>query len=638
MIATTREAVADISDASIIALDRLTYDEALVLAHNIHEPPLSPDQLDNAITLSDGIPLFLEELIHALADPERSTRAHPVIPASLQETLAARIDRMGSEKEILHIASVIGREFSLPLLRAVAPYDADHIDSYLVQLQRQDLVYRIGPPTQARFEFKHALVQDLTYRMLLREDRLRYHRQIAQTLHQESASHTSPEVIARHLEMAGLSHEAVSYFEQAGRQAVAVSAHREAAQHFRSALDLARNAPAEDQDNALVRKLLLLLGPQLLAQSGFASEEVREVYNQAQRLSLDAADRQQLNRVFWGLWSSEIVRAELKTARHISKQFLINAISTDDLADTVAGHYMTGVSQFYSGQLHKAEIAFDRANAAYQPRLSEEMTLRFGLNISVASSSYLLWIYALTGRFHSALAGAASLLEETGTINHSVSTGFAHNFISGMYNFASTPEEAAHHARAAIALSDGQQFAQFRAQADINLGRALDMLGEADGIATLQRGLTAYLKTEAALARPYAHGWLAEAHMRRGHFKEAKENLEAALAFSEKTGERYFDAELLRLQAEMVDQFSFGKDEMIAGFFERAMEAASQSRADALMIIVAASYARFLADRKRTDEAALVATNALAEREQVAGAPLFDRACDLLESLQAKPD
>jgi predicted ATPase/DNA-binding SARP family transcriptional activator len=627
----------DIPLSHQIQLNPLSKAQAHELALQICPPHTKDSQIDEIIELSDGIPLFLEELINSISDQEDTPRTYKkrgLIPASLQETLMARIDKIGSEKEILHIASVIGREFSQELLQSVARYDTDHIESYLEKLQNQDLVYRIGVSPYARYEFKHALVQDLTYKSILRQDRKTYHQKVAQALKAGVACLTpaEPEVIAWHFENSGELDEALDYLEIAGRQAVNLSAHYEATQHFRHALNLAHSDNRSGELEGRIRKILLLLGPQLLAEHGFASEEVRDVYAQAESLSVGEHGKIQFSRVLWGLWSNYIVRAELKTAHDLSDEFLKIAISTHETLDIVAGHYMTGVSQFYTGNLKSAELAFKRVHVEYETSLHDEMIHRFGINLNVASSSYLLWVYALSGRFDKAHSCSRQLIGETELINHSVSTGFAHNFISGMHNFMGDAKQAERHARVAAALSDGQRFAQFRAQADINLGRALDRLGHPQGLTLLQQGLEGYLETGAKLAQPYALAWLAEAYMDRGLANQAKMSISKGLIFSASTGETYFDAELLRLQAEVSGRFSLETEEGIIRLFERSLQSTDLTGAKAIRLATSASFAHFLKGCERYEAAHRIASKELEKKGVDENVPLFETARALLLS------
>ena len=620
-----------------IELGRLNEAHTKELASQICPARFDKARVDQIIQLSDGIPLFLEELVRSvseMASQSQGNGRNASIPASLQETLMARIDRMGREKEILHIAAVIGREFSQSLLKTVTGHDDQHIAQYLERLQQQDIVFRIGPLPYARYEFKHALVQELAYASILKNDRAAYHDRVANALTTNGTDldTTEPEVIARHFERCGKLDRAVDYLEAAGRQAVSVSAHCEATRHFRRALDLAHGSSSSGSNHDRIKSLLLLLGPQLLAEHGFASNEVNEVYGRAKLLSSSSDEKRQFSRVLWGLWSYYIVRADLNTAHELSNEYLRLALGSNQVLDTIAAHYMTGVWQFYSGNLKNAEIAFNCAKKEYRCSFHDEMILRFGFNLDVTSSSYLLWIYALSGRFNAAHDLKKCLVKDTERINHSVSNGFAHNFISGMYNFLGNAKEAEHHARVAATLSAGQGFAQFRAHADINLGRALNRQGKSQGITLLKNGLTAYHATGAELACPYANAWLAEIYIAQGRVKQAETALEHALEFSSRTGESYFDAELLRLKAILRSQFATAPDSSIANTYQSAIRTADRNGTLAIRLVASSNFATHLRQHGMFDRARSVARNELCQKTMDGGEPPFDIA---RKSLQA---
>jgi len=159
----------------------------------------------------------------------------------LQDSLAARLDRLAPVKEIAQIGAAIGREFSYPLLRAVAGRDEPALRVALAQLEGAELLFRSGIPPDARYTFKHALVQDTAYETLLRSRRQILHRQIADALRGEFVvvAAAEPELVAHHLTQAGLDEPAIEWWGKAGDQALRRSAFKEAAAHLGKAVELA---------------------------------------------------------------------------------------------------------------------------------------------------------------------------------------------------------------------------------------------------------------------------------------------------------------------------------------------------------------------------------------------------------------
>jgi predicted ATPase len=185
---------------------------------------LSEEIVQQLITRTDGVPLFVEELtknvIESVGSPHRVPR-QLAVPATLQDSLMARLDRMSTAKEVAQLGATIGREFSYDLLHAVSPLDEVNLQQALAKLVEAELLYQRGTVPQARYLFKHALIQDVAYQSLLKSTRQQYHRQIAQALGDRfpEIKDTQPELLAQHYTEAGLLEQALPYWQQAGERA-----------------------------------------------------------------------------------------------------------------------------------------------------------------------------------------------------------------------------------------------------------------------------------------------------------------------------------------------------------------------------------------------------------------------------------
>ena len=223
---------------------------------------LPAEVLQQITTKTDGVPLFVEELtkmvlesdlVRAVNGHYEVTRPLPplAIPSTLQDSLMARLDRLAAVKEVAQLGATLGREFSYALLAAVSPLDDAGLQRGLQQLVTAELIYQRGLPPQARYVFKHALIQDTAYQSLLKSSRQQYHRQIAHVLEARfpETVETQPELLAHHYTQASLAEQAISYWQQAGENALRRSAHREAIGHFRTALDVLRTLPESPERN-----------------------------------------------------------------------------------------------------------------------------------------------------------------------------------------------------------------------------------------------------------------------------------------------------------------------------------------------------------------------------------------------------
>src|SRR5262252_9504249 len=241
-----------LSHVTSITLDRMAPAEVETLAEHVAGRPLPPEVTAQIVAKTDGVPLFVEELTKAVleggllvAGPQGWRLEGPLppfaIPATLQDSLAARLDRLAPVKEVAQIGAAIGREFSYPLLRAVAGRDEAALGAALAQLEEAELLFRSGAPPGARYTFKHALVQDTAYQTLLKSRRQILHRRIADSLCGEfgAVAVAEPELVAHHLTQAGLDEPAIEWWGKAGDQALRRSAFEEAAAHLGKAIVLA---------------------------------------------------------------------------------------------------------------------------------------------------------------------------------------------------------------------------------------------------------------------------------------------------------------------------------------------------------------------------------------------------------------
>lgn len=527
------------------------------LASLLRPATMTDAHFEQIVQRSDGIPLFLEELMNNAADSGGADAADDPtarVPASLRETLAARLSHLGGARELLLQAAVIGREFSAPLLQDITGQPADQLKTHLQVLQRANLVYRKGPFEDNLFEFKHSLVQELAYQAFAPHRRRRCHKAIALALRDTPDRYppVTAEVIARHFERGGDVFTALDYLELAGMNAVRVAAHRDAGRYFGKALELAQEIDDTGERERTVSRFLLLLGPQLIAKHGFASAEVHDVYRKARSLTSVDTGSAEVLQMLWGLWGAHMVKAEIGLAKQLSDDFLHHAMVRQDPIEITAGHYMSGVGAFYVGALDMAEQSMLAAVAASAQADFDEMVTRYSLDLGILARSYLSWCYALMNRPDKLHDNCLSLDTAALLSDHAFCRAFASCFMATAYNFIDDHKEAERHALTAMDLSHREGFAQQKAQAEINLGRLRAANGDAGGLKLMETGFNAYLSTGAVLASPYAEAWIAETRLAQQRPAEAFRQLVAARRFTRRSGERYFDAELLRLTAEAI--------------------------------------------------------------------------------------
>src|SRR5262249_28716217 len=316
---------------------------------------LPKEVLAQVVEKTDGVPLFAEELTKAILESGQlkardgyyeligsfSTFA---IPATLQDSLMARLDRLMTGKVIAQLGATIGRQFSYALLQAVAQLNDRTLHEELHRLVEAELLYQRAVPPQATYVFKHALIQDAAYESLLKSTRQNYHQRIAHVLEEQfpETTQAQPEFLAHHYTEAGLTGQAVAYWYKAGQKASERSAHVEAIAHLRQGLALLQTLPETPERTRREVDMYIALGASLLAVKGFAAPEVGETYTYARQLCQHLEDPQRLFPVLRGLWSYYLVRAEYQTAHALGEQLLTLAQQAQDSTMLLVAHAVLG--------------------------------------------------------------------------------------------------------------------------------------------------------------------------------------------------------------------------------------------------------------------------------------------------------
>jgi class 3 adenylate cyclase/tetratricopeptide (TPR) repeat protein len=288
--------------------------------------------LEQILVKTDGVPLFVEEITKAILESGYLTDVDGhyelgesfrtlTIPATLHDSLMARLDHLVTAKALAQYAAVIGRQFSYGVLQAVSQFDEAMLQQELRRLVEAELLYQRGLPPHATYTFKHALVQDAAYQSLLRSTRQQYHQRIAQVLETVPAFvETQPELVAQHYTAAGCTEQAVVYWQRAGQQATGRSAYAEAVAHLTRGLEVLATLP---ETPAHVHQELVLqttLGQALMATQGQAAPAVEQAYARARALCAQVDDMPQLVPILRGLRAFYFNRGELRTARELGEQ------------------------------------------------------------------------------------------------------------------------------------------------------------------------------------------------------------------------------------------------------------------------------------------------------------------------------
>ncbi|NOX29698.1 MAG: hypothetical protein GXP35_06580, partial [Actinobacteria bacterium] len=336
--------------------------------------------------------------------------------------------------------------------------------------------------------------------------------------------------------------------------------------------------------------LRLLLGVRLQAIHGFAAVSVEAAFSRAMELSAEGdPDRDRLL-AHWGLFGCHVVRANLVAAAGLTESLAELAHRLDQGLARVAAGYMLGVTSFYRGELGAARSALNEALDLWDTADRDECLLLYGHDLSVGITAYLGWVLALQGD-PTAGSAAARAIELGRDAADPFSIAYATTFAAQTHLFRDDLAEAKGYALATKAMAFERGYAQWQGQADIQLGHIAERQHRSAGMTAMQQGLDQYVSTGAALALPYTRAFLAEAHTARGEPEQAAAMIRQGLSETALSGEHYYDAELLRLDAEL-----------------------SADRGDALAALETLKHARVLAD---TQGACLLAEKIELVRERI---------------------
>ena len=473
------------------------------------------------------------------------------IPLSLQQSLAARLDRLGPAREIAQIGAVLGREFSYALLRAVAETDEYALQASLDRLAEADLLFVEGAPPQASFRFKHALVQDAAYDSLLKSRRHALHRRAAEILRDDpERAAAAPEVVAHHFTEAGLDDLAIEWWGRAGDQALRRSAFQEAISHIGKAIAMADKAAGAAGQR---RHLQVAYGNALIAARGQGAPETTEAFAKARELAVGEKDAPDRLAADYGLWVGSFVRGELPAMRGHAATFLSDLEAKPDSPEAGVAHRAAGITHWFAGEYRAAREHLERAIALFQPGRDDDLVFRFGHDAGVVATLYLaltLWPLGHVGRAASLVGGAQARivrLAHFGARAQGVMHAAMFELMRG--DLSRAVQDASELARLAreYELPFWQAFAVWLEGLATTYGGA-----SGSGLEAMRRGVELLREQNILMFDGLVKIALAEAEARAGDVDCALVILDEALATSERIGHRTFDAELNRIRGQML--------------------------------------------------------------------------------------
>jgi predicted ATPase len=532
------------------------------------------------------------------------------IPSTLQDSLMARLDRLGAVKETAQLGAILGREFPYELVQAVSPVDEPSLQRALAQLVEVEVLYQRGLAPQARYVFKHALIQEAAYHSLLKSRRQHYHRQIARVLEEQfpDTQETQPELLAHHYTEAGLIAQAIPYWQQAGRRAGQRSAHVEAISHLTKGLGLLQTLPQTPEHPQLELTLQMALGSALMATKGYAAREVEHAFARARELCAQIGDSPRLFPVLFGLWGFHLTRAEYRAAAELSAQLLGLAQRGHDPGLLVEAHGANGVSLLYLGEFLGARTHLEQSLALYDPQQHRAHAVLYGQDPAAAVRAYLAVVLWLLGYPEQALKRSQEVVRYARELGHPMSLAFALGLATILHTCRREPQAAQERAEEVIALAREQGLQFWLAQGVFGRGRALIAQGRrTEGVEQIRQILEAWRSEGKALGRPTTLAAMAEAYGELGRGEQGLTLLTEALNMGSSSGERWWEAELYRLKGELALQPSGQSRESgvkeAEGCFHKAIEIAQQQGAKSWELRAVMSLSRLWQQQGKQHEA-----------------------------------
>ena len=550
--------------ATCASLQQLQRMPAKPLAEVVKQLPgatqLSAPLLQQVVDAADGVPLYAEEIGKVvIASADAAATGPPQVPASLQASLTARLDRLGAGKPLAQAAALLGREFSLELLAAVTDLPVAELAGGLQQLVQADLLRRRGAPPAARYAFRHALLQQAAADSMLRSERRALHRRIAAALQQRFPARVEaePETLARHLVEAGESLRAIPWWQQAGDRALARSALPEAIAHLEAGLQLLPAVPDEPSRQRVELALQLRRASALRAVQGIGAPATGQAYTRCVALARSLNDPSALSTALNGLYACHMVRGECTAAREPAAALLQVAELQADPTTRMIGHRAVGAVAFHLGEIATAREHLERAVALYDPAQHAPLAVTLGIDHKVIAGNFLALTLFVMGEDEAALARQREGLAHAEVLDHAHSKAQALVFGCVLLALLGEWAELAQWAERAVTLSQAQRFALMEAGGRCFLGAARsfgtdDLAEAARGLEQMQQAAHQWWSTGARNYRSFVEVLMARAHARLGRIDPCRALLQDARQGVEQTGERWAEPELWRAEGELL--------------------------------------------------------------------------------------
>jgi class 3 adenylate cyclase/tetratricopeptide (TPR) repeat protein len=595
-----------------LALSRLDQRAAADLAGKVIGSRALPKEiLDQIVTKTDGVPLFVEELTKAVLDAEVTRERGGrfgvdvpfpdlAVPATLRDSLAARLDRLGPFKEVAQTAACVGREFSERMLEAVTELTLDQVRTALEALVASGLVGRTTGDSDGSYSFRHALIQDAAHASLLNARRQQLHNRIAAELEAQwpEVVQTQPELMAHHHAGAGNVERAVEFMSVAGQNAIERSANLEAVRILRRAIDLLTALPETTQRLECELQLQTLLAAPLMAVRVYSAPEVGQLYERSYQLARRLEKSALMYPALAGVASFHVTRAELETSLNLSGEMLHLAEADGDKDATMEAHRLLGMTRQWMGDLSGGRQHLAKVLALYEASRAQSLATIYGQDHRMSALCWDAWSLLYLGYPDQAVAARRAALDAASATSHMFSRLYAPAVTMNVLQFIGDTESMIQAAGELVQTAEEHALTGWAAWGYTGGGWARACLGDpAAGMEQITKGLALFRAAEVTILQPFHLAMAADVCCTLHRPDEARHYLAQTLDQVERGGQRWFQAEAYRLMGALMSEQGMSAE--AEELFGKALHVARSQNAKGWELRVAISYARLMQRQRR---------------------------------------
>jgi class 3 adenylate cyclase/tetratricopeptide (TPR) repeat protein len=615
--------------------------------------------IDRIIKETDGNPLYIQELTLAVLESDAWEESQATgkleemnwleIPATLQDSLAARVDNLGEAKALLQLCSVLGHDFSYDLLRAVSGTENEAaLKKELAEIVGAELLYQRGVLRNLTYSFKHIMIQETAYNSLLKSKRRELHGRAAEILEKQisKGSQPQPALLAYHFSEAGDMEKAIPYWTQASKQSLTGFANQEAVEQARRGIELLEAMPESPQRAAQEVALQSILGTALLSIHGYTDARVRKVFTRAQDLCEQIGDAPQLFQVAVGLWMYYIITAQFDEAYGLSQRLLRIAETTDNPAQHLQARYCQAFILYYRADFLTAKSHLETAiegeveDCDYSSQSASGDDTRIHVRVLLA---LINWHLGFPKTAAKQARKANAIAKKAG---HPWGQTFAAFYSAWFQQMRGDAMKTLAHASEAARIAEEKGFrfwmplvgfmcAWANNRDDSDVSKPL----EVEGVEKMKAALDLYRGIGVGFGMTYLSFKLAEDYIGLGMHEPAVAELETAWNTLQTTGEDFFEPEYFRLHGRiwLARHRESGQTEQLDesdGLFRKALSSAQQKESKGLELRAANDLAEVLVLRGDSAGAASLLTGILQRFDEVDDSEDCVRASKMLKKLK----